>query len=226
MDILVVEDEHSLARVIEVELLLQGMDVKLCYDGKSALHEALEKRFDLIILDWILPDIEGIEVCSILRKKGIQTPIIIITARQEVSYEVRGLAEGADDFIVKPFDMEQLIARINAVSRRTMGTKAGKDSNERIVINSLTIDPAGKAVYSQGKRIHLTKKEFQILMLLLTNRGKVVSKEDIYLSVWGKDIHIEEGAIAVHIKALRDKLKDLKIESVRGFGYVIEDSDN
>jgi len=225
MDILVVEDEHSLARVIEVELLLQGMDVKLCYDGKSALREALGKRFDLIILDWILPDIEGIEVCSILRKKGIETPIIIITARQEVSYEVRGLAEGADDFIVKPFDMEQLIARINAVSRRTMGPKAGKDSNERIVINSVTIDPAGKVVYSEGKRIHLTKKEFQILMLLLTNRGKVVSKEDIYLSVWGKDIHIEEGAIAVHIKALRDKLKDLKIESVRGFGYMIEDSD-
>jgi len=225
MDILVVEDEHSLARVIEVELLLQGMDVKLCYDGKSALHEALGKRFDLIILDWILPDIEGIEVCSILRKKGIETPIIIITARQEVSYEVRGLAEGADDFIVKPFDMEQLIARINAVSRRTMGPKAGKGPNERIVINSLTIDPAGKAVYSQGKRIHLTKKEFQILMLLLTNRGKVVNKEDIYLSVWGEDVHIEEGAIAVHIKALRDKLKDLKIETVRGFGYMIEDSD-
>ncbi|MEN6508581.1 MAG: response regulator transcription factor [Smithella sp.] len=226
MDILVVEDEHSLARVIEVELLLQGMDVKLCYDGKSALHEALGSRFDLIILDWILPDIEGIEICSILRKKGIQTPIIIITARQEVSYEVRGLAEGADDFIVKPFDMEQLIARINAVSRRTVRTKATRDPNDKIVMGSLTIDPAGKAVYSQGKRIHLTKKEFQILMLLLTNRGKVVSKEDIYLSIWGKDIHIEEGAIAVHIKALRDKLKGLKIESVRGFGYMIEDLEN
>jgi DNA-binding response OmpR family regulator len=219
MNILVVEDEQALARMIEVELLLQGMTVHVCYNGKSALALAIEKKFDLIILDWILPDIEGIEVCQILRSRDIQTPIIMITARQEVSFEVRGLTAGADDFIVKPFDIEQLMARVHAVMRRS-STK--NSALSRIVISSLVIDPATKAVYDHGQRIHITKKEFEILMLLLTNRGKVITKEEIHLSVWGKDVHIEEGAIAVHIKAIRDKLKDLKIENVRGFGYMIE----
>lgn len=219
MYILVVEDEHALARMLEVELLLQGMSVEVCYDGKSALASAIDNKFDLIILDWILPDIEGIEVCRILRSRGVQTPIIMITARQDVSFEVRGLTEGADDFIVKPFDIEQLVARIRAVTRRSSSQSAAL---ARTVIDSLVIDPATKAVYDSGLRIHITKKEFEILMLLLTNRGKVVTKEEIHASVWGKDVHIEEGAIAVHIKAIRDKLKMLKIENVRGFGYMIE----
>ena len=219
MNILVVEDERSLARMIEVELLIQKMDVEVCYDGKSALASAIEKKFDLIILDWILPDIEGIEVCRILRSRGLQTPIIMITARQEVSFEVRGLTEGADDFIVKPFDIEQLVARIRAVMRRTHQQKNGVS---KIVIGSLIIDPATKAVYENGRRVHITKKEFEILMLLLVNRGKVVTKEEIYLSVWGEEVHIEEAAIAVHINSIRNKLKGLRIENVRGFGYMIE----
>ncbi len=219
MNILVVEDERSLARMIEVELLIQKMDVEVCYDGKSALASAIEKKFDLIILDWILPDIEGIEVCRILRSRGLQTPIIMITARQEVSFEVRGLTEGADDFIVKPFDIEQLVARIRAVMRRT---HQQKNNVSKIVIGSLIIDPATKAVYENGRRVHITKKEFEILMLLLVNRGKVVTKEEIYLSVWGEEVHIEEAAIAVHINSIRNKLKGLRIENVRGFGYMIE----
>lgn len=221
MNILVVEDERSLARMIEVELLIQKMDVEVCYDGKSALASAIEKKFDLIILDWILPDIEGIEVCRILRSRGLQTPIIMITARQEVSFEVRGLTEGADDFIVKPFDIEQLVARIRAVMRRTHQQKNGVS---KIVIGSLIIDPATKAVYENGRRVHITKKEFEILMLLLVNRGKVVTKEEIYLSVWGEEVHIEEAAIAVHINAIRNKLRGLRIENVRGFGYMIENA--
>lgn len=221
MNILVVEDERSLARMIEVELLLQNMAVEVCYEGKSALSVAFEKKIDLVILDWILPDIEGIEVCRIMRSKGLQIPIIMITARQEVSFEVRGLTEGADDFIIKPFDIEQLVARIHAVMRRSQGQR---EALSKIIFNSLVIDPATKTVHDNGQRIHITKKEFEILMLLLVNKGKVVTKEEIYLSVWGKDIHIEEGAIAVHVKAIRDKLKSLRIENVRGFGYMIESS--
>lgn len=219
MNILVVEDEQSLARMIEVELLLQNMRVEVCYDGKSALARAIDTTFDLIILDWILPDIEGIEVCRVLRSRGVQTPIIMITARQEVSFEVRGLTEGADDFIVKPFDIEQLLARIRAVMRRS---SAQNSTLARTIIDTLVIDPATKAVYDNGQRLHITKKEFEILMLLLANRGKVVTKEEIHEAVWGKDVYIEEGAIAVHIKAIRDKLKMLRIENVRGYGYMIE----
>jgi two-component system alkaline phosphatase synthesis response regulator PhoP len=218
MNVLVIEDDLSLARVIKVELLLQKMDVAVCYTGKSGLLHALEKHFDIIILDWILPDIEGIDVCRILRNKGIQTPIIMITARQEVAYEVRGLTEGADDFIVKPFDIGQLVARITAVLRRT---QAKKGTMQKTVINTVVIDPATRAVYERGSRIHITKKEFEILVLLISNRGNVVTKEEIYSAVWGKDVYIEEGAIAVHIKAIRDKIKGLRIETVWGIGYMI-----
>lgn len=222
MKILVVEDEHSLARMIEVELLLQNMDVEVCHTGKDALARAIEKEFDLVILDWMLPDIEGIEVCRILRSRGLETSIIMITARQDVAYEVRGLTEGADDFLVKPFDIEQLVARIHAVTRRLASRKTAPP---RILFDSLVIDLETRAVYRRGQRVHVTKKEFEILVLLLANRGKVVTKEEIHSSVWGKDIHIEEAVIAVHMKAIRDKLGELRIGNVRGVGYIIENPD-
>jgi two-component system response regulator ArlR len=221
MRILLVEDERSLARIIEVELLLQRMTVEVCYDGRSALTKALEKNFDLIILDWMLPDIEGIEVCRALRNRDIAVPIIMITARQGVSSEVRGLTEGADDFIVKPFDMEQLVARINAVMRRVSRSRG---LLPRTTVGSVVVDPDTRAVYEGGRRIHLTNKEFEILSLLLANRGRVVSKDEIRDSVWGKDVHFDEGAIAVHMKAIRDKLKGLAIENVRGVGYLIDET--
>jgi DNA-binding response OmpR family regulator len=218
MRILIIEDEKALARVIEVELLLQGMEVEIRGDGKSGLAAALDGGFDLILLDWMLPDIEGIEVCRVLRGRGSAVPIIMITAKQGVSNEVRGLQEGADDYIVKPFDMEQLLARIHAVSRRAVNPAAAA---HKLCFRDLVLNTEDFTVHEGGRMVHLTRKEYEILHLLLSNPGKVFMKEDILSAVWGADVHLEEGVLAVHIKAIRDKFREDYICNVRGFGYLI-----
>lgn len=222
MRVLLVEDERALARLVEMELLLQGMSVEVRHDGRSGLDCALGEKFDLILLDWMLPDIEGIQVCRALRTHGSSVPIIMITAKSGVSDEVRGLDAGADDYIVKPFDMEQLVARIRAVSRRS-DTRAdtGHAAEERLSCGAVVLYPDERAVYEHGARIHLTNKEFEIFRLLLENRGKVLSKDAIRAAVWGADFHLDDGAIAVHVKAIRDKLGAVEIENVRGVGYMI-----
>ena len=218
MRVLVIEDEKSLARVIEVELLLQGIDVEIRNDGRSGLSRALDGGLDLVILDWMLPDFEGIEVCRILRDRGERVPIIIITAKQGVANEVMGLQGGADDYIVKPFDMDQLLARIHAVTRRF---NRGSAEVLKIVHGDLVFDIDGHTVYEGGLRVPLTKKEYQILLLLLSHCGKVIPKEKILAEVWGDEVHLEEGVLAVHIKAIRGKLKGSYIDNVRGIGYLI-----
>jgi two-component system response regulator ArlR len=217
MRILLIEDEQALARLVEMELLLQGFSVEIRYDGKTGLATALEGSYDIVLLDWMLPDIEGIQVCRALRTHS-RVPIIMITARSGVSDEVRGLDAGADDYIVKPFDMEQLVARIRAVARRTEGTG---DENVRLSQGGVVLYVDERAVYENGARVHLTNKEFEIFKLLFENRGKVISKESIRSTVWGRDFHFDDGAIAVHVKAIRDKLATVAIENVRGFGYMI-----
>jgi two-component system response regulator ArlR len=216
--VLIIEDERPLARILEVELSLQGMQVEIRYDGKSGLLRAWEGDMDLVLLDWMLPDIEGIEVCRILRSKGFTVPIIILTAKQGVSYEVSGLHVGADDYITKPFDMEQLLARIEAVMRRAQRTI---DSEKKIVHGNLVVDVEEHRVAEEGRQVHLTKKEYDILILLLQNLGKVVPKERIFQLVWGPHVHIEEGVLSVHIASIRNKLKENYIENVRGIGYLI-----
>jgi len=190
MKVLVIEDEKSLARLIEVELTLQGKEVEVRYDGKSGLIAALEGGVDLVLLDWMLPDLEGIEVCRILRSKGSMVPIIMITAKQGVSYEVEGLHVGADDYITKPFDMEQLLARMEAVLRRTRRMEQG---TAKIVHGQVVVDTEERRVSVEGKQVHLTRKEYDILLLLLQNRGRIVTKEQILEKVWGPNVHLEEG---------------------------------
>ena len=218
MRVLLIEDERSLARIIEVELLLQGMSVDIRYDGRSGLAAALEGAYDILLLDWMLPDVEGISVCRALRSSGSRLPIIFITARQGVASEVRCLDEGADDYIAKPFDMEQLVARIRAVKRRA---ETSGPAPSKISFGSVVVYVDERAVYEDGIRVHLTNKEYEIFLLLMQNAGKVVSKEQIRSSVWGVDFHLDEGAIAVHIKGIRDKLRSVGIENLRGFGYMI-----
>jgi len=218
MRVLLIEDEKSLARVIEVELMLQGMQVAIRSDGKTGLTAALENDFDLLILDWMLPDVEGIDVCRALRARGAKFPIIMITAKQGVSDEVRGLQEGADDYIVKPFDMELLVARIRAVARRSAILA---DAAGRLAYGDLVLNEDEHAVYKNGAPVHLTKKEFEILRLLMLNRGKVLPKEEIFASIWGDRVHLEEGILAVHVKAIRKKLGGKYIGNVRGIGYLL-----
>jgi DNA-binding response OmpR family regulator len=218
MKVLLIEDDRYLARIIEVELLLQGMSIDIRQDGRSGLSRALEGGFDVLLLDWMLPDVEGIVLCRALRKAGSEVPIIFLTARQGVAAEVRCLDEGADDYIAKPFDMEQLVARIKAVARRS---RISGEALSRISLGSVVLYPDERAVYEDGVRVHLTNKEYEIFHLLVQNRGKVIPKESILSAVWGNDFHLDEGTIAVHIKGIRDKLGGVVIENLRGVGYMI-----
>ncbi|MCX7788844.1 MAG: response regulator transcription factor [Spirochaetes bacterium] len=218
MKVLIIEDEKALARLLEVELTLQGKDVVVRYDGKSGLLTALEGGVDLVLLDWMLPDLDGIEVCRILRSKGSMVPIIMITAKQGVSYEVEGLHVGADDYITKPFDMEQLLARMEAVLRRTQRME---HVATKLVHGQLVVDTEERRVSVEGRQVHLTKKEYDILLLLLQHRGKILTKEQILEKVWGPNVHLEEGVLSVHITSIRSKLKGSYIENIRGIGYII-----
>lgn len=217
--ILIVEDEQNLARFIELELKHEQYEVEIENDGQSGLDRALKYDFDLILLDLMLPNINGLEICRQIRQVQ-NTPIIMITAKSDTYDKVVGLDYGADDYIVKPFDIEELLARIRAMLRR----QPKKNKNE-ININGLVIDKDAFKVSVNGEHVGLTKTEYDLLLLLAENINHVMQREQIIEYVWGYDTEVETNVVDVYIRYLRNKLKpynkDTYIETVRGVGYVI-----
>ena len=216
-NILIVEDEQNLARFLELELTHDGYKVDIEYDGEPGLEKALNNDFDLIILDLMLPNINGLEICRRVRQVQ-STPIIIITAKSDTYDKVTGLDYGADDYIVKPFEIEELFARIRAVLRR-------QPHKDIIDINGIRIDIDAFKVTVDGKQLDLTKTEYDLLYLLATNRNHVLQREQILNHVWGYNSEVETNVVDVYIRYLRNKLKPFNkekvIETVRGVGYVI-----
>ena len=216
-NILIVEDEQNLARFLELELTHEGYKVDIEYDGEPGLEKALNNDFDLIILDLMLPNINGLEICRRVRQVQ-STPIIIITAKSDTYDKVTGLDYGADDYIVKPFEIEELFARIRAVLRR-------QPHKDIIDINGIRIDIDAFKVTVDGKQLDFTKTEYDLLYLLATNRNHVLQREQILNHVWGYNSEVETNVVDVYIRYLRDKLKPFNkekvIETVRGVGYVI-----
>lgn len=216
-NILIVEDEKNLARFLELELTHDGYKVDIEYDGEPGLEKALNNDFDLIILDLMLPNINGLEICRRVRQVK-STPIIIITAKSDTYDKVTGLDYGADDYIVKPFEIEELFARIRAVLRR-------QPHKDIIDINGIRIDIDAFKVTVDGKQLDLTKTEYDLLYLLATNRNHVLQREQILNHVWGYNSEVETNVVDVYIRYLRNKLKPFNkekvIETVRGVGYVI-----
>lgn len=221
--ILIVEDEENLARFIELELKHEQYDISIEYDGANGLKHALEIDFDLILLDLMLPNINGLEVCRRIRQKK-QTPIIIITAKGDTTDKVVGLDYGADDYIVKPFDIEELLARIRAILRRHAEPIEETRTN-LLKIDNLTIDKDAFEVTLDGNILDLTKTEYDLLYLLAENQNKVLQREQILNHVWGYNSDVETNVVDVYIRYLRNKLKpfgkEKLIETVRGVGYVI-----
>lgn len=215
-NILIVEDEQNLARFIELELTHENYTVDIENDGKVGLDKALSKPYDLYILDLMLPNINGLEICRQIRQKTT-TPIIIITAKSETYDKVAGLDYGADDYIVKPFDIEELLARIRAVLRR----QPDKD----VLDNGIIIDKDAFKVTVNGHQLELTKTEYDLLYVLAENRNHVMQREQILDHVWGYNSEVETNVVDVYIRYLRNKLKpfnkEKSIETVRGVGYVI-----
>ncbi|WP_226386312.1 response regulator transcription factor [Staphylococcus sp. Marseille-Q1834] len=216
-DILIVEDEQNLARFLELELTHDNYNVDIEYEGQAGLNKALNNSYDLIILDLMLPNINGLEICRRVRQEQT-TPIIIITAKSDTYDKVTGLDYGADDYIVKPFEIEELFARIRAVLRR-------QPQKDIIDINGIKIDIDAFKVTVNGEQLDLTKTEYDLLYVLATNRNHVLQREQILDHVWGYDSEVETNVVDVYIRYLRNKLKpfgkEKTIETVRGVGYVI-----
>ena len=214
--ILIVEDEKKIARFLELELTHEGYEVDTAYDGRTGLEKALSWQPDLMILDLMLPELSGIEVCRRLRHES-DLPIIMLTAKDDVSDKVMGLDMGADDYMTKPFAIEELLARIRALLRRTESAPAEYRMGE------LYLCPEKHIVRLKGEDVSLTQKEFQMLCLLTENRGVVYSRAQLIDRIWGYDFDGETRTVDVHIRTLRQKLGPCGsyIETVRGFGYKI-----
>ncbi len=200
-----------------MELTHENYNVDTEYDGQDGLDKALSHYYDLIILDLMLPSINGLEICRKIRQQQ-STPIIIITAKSDTYDKVAGVYYGADDYIVKPFDIEELLARIRAILRR-------QPQKDIIDVNGITIDKNAFKVTVNGAEIELTKTEYDLLYLLAENKNHVMQREQILNHVWGYNSEVETNVVDVYIRYLRNKLKpydrDKMIETVRGVGYVI-----
>jgi two-component system, OmpR family, response regulator len=228
MRILVVEDEHKIANSIKQGLEQEGFAVDVVYTGSEGYDYATTEAYDLIILDLMLPDMSGMEICTNLRNGNNHTPVIMLTARSEVGDRVKGLNCGADDYITKPFSFTELLARIRALLRRPINLVPNK-----LICESLKIDTIEFTVTRDGKDIELSKKEFALLEYLARNKNKIVTKDRIIEHVWNYDADVLPNTVEVYVGYLRNKIErpfkklPTMIKTVRGFGYkLVEPSKN
>ncbi len=223
MRILIIEDDHKIANAIKKGLEQESFAVDASYDGKDGFGQATTINYDLIILDRMLPEIDGVQICKILREKKIMTPILILTAKDKIQDRVDGLNAGADDYLVKPFAFEELLARARALLRRP------EKINDNILrVKDLELDSVKFEVKRDGKKIKLSAKEFALLEYLMRNPGRILTKDNIIAHVWDYDADILPNTVEVYIRYLRnkidDKFKQLSplIHTARGFGYKLE----
>ena len=218
--ILLIEDEEALARFVELELRHEGYEVKKCFDGREGLNCALAEDFDLILLDIMLPSLNGLEVLRRLRKEK-QTPVILLTARDAVMDKVTGLDTGADDYITKPFAIEELLARLRAALRKQPAAVA-----DHLTVGPVQLDALRHSVTVNGDPVALTSREFQLLQYMMENADIVLSRETLLSSVWGYDYMGETNVVDVYIRYLRQKIDeahDVKtLHTIRGVGYVMK----
>ena len=221
MRILLIEDEKSVAAFIKKGLEEELYTVDVARDGEEGLLNALSIPYDVIVLDVVLPLVNGVEVCKRIRQKGIQTPVMMLTARDSVTDKVNGLDSGADDYLTKPFIFDEFLARIRALLRR----KANEI--EELQCRDLRIDILSHKAYIAGQELILRPKEFAILEYLLRNKGRILSRTQILENVWGYNHDPATNTVDVHIKSLRDKIQAVSeeeyIRTIRGIGYSIDE---
>ncbi|NOY55227.1 MAG: response regulator transcription factor [Actinobacteria bacterium] len=219
--ILIAEDDRGVRQSLERALRFEGYDVSAVKDGAEALEVLIEDVPDLLLLDVMMPHIDGLTVCRRLRATGNAVPVLMLTARHEVRDRVAGLDAGADDYLVKPFALEELLARIRALLRRNVPAEGA----ETLTVGDLTLDPRTRKVTRGDRELNLTKTEFDLLELLLMNAGVVLTREVIYERIWGYDFGTSSNSLDVYIGYLRRKMEEggepRLISTVRGVGYVI-----
>jgi DNA-binding response OmpR family regulator len=224
MRILIIEDEHKIARAIKDGLEEESYAADISFDGQEGLNAARYEEYDLIILDRMLPGgMDGTEICETLRREGNHTPILILTARDQVRDRVQGLNAGADDYLVKPFSFEELLARVKALLRRPHETLG-----EELQVGDLTLNTISHEIRREGKNISLSSKEYALLEYLMRNKNKVLSKHNIITHVWDFDADILPNTVEVFVAYLRAKIDkpfagNSLLQTVRGFGYKIGD---
>lgn len=224
--ILIVEDEAQLARFVQLELEHEDYETEVAGDGRKGLELAESGSFDLILLDIMLPELNGLEVLRRLRKSGKDTPVIMLTARDSVMDKVSGLDMGADDYITKPFAIEELLARIRVTLRQHKPSQDEPSDKSILRFGELVMDTARHTVECSGHPLELTVKEFGLLQALLENISIVLTREQLLERVWGYDYFGETNVVDVYIRYLRSKLEEISdvkyIQTVRGVGYVIK----
>ena len=215
--VLVVDDEKLIVKGIRFSLEQDSMEVDCAYDGEEALEKVHKQEYDIVLLDLMLPKVDGFAVLELIRKESL-VPVLMVTARDSVEDQVRGFHLQADDYIPKPFDMPVLLCKIAAVLRRTGRTEQKKD----LVYGGLKLDEEGHHLFNEGQEVELTQKEFDLLRLFLKNSGRVFTRQNLLDQVWGEDYFGDERIVDTHIKNLRKKLGNQLIETVRGVGYRLE----
>lgn len=222
--ILIVEDEQKISRVLQLELEFENYKTEVADNGKDALRLMVEKDWDLVLLDIMIPELSGLEVLRRIRRTDEVTPIILLTARDEVHDKVSGLDLGASDYITKPFQIEELLARIRVHLRKP---KANPTNSTSLKVGDLAVDLGGREVKRGDKFIDLTPREFDLLVCLLKNKNLVLTRDQLIEQVWGYDYYGETNVVDVYIRYLRQKIdKDFEIkyiQTVRGVGYTIKE---
>ena len=222
-NILLIEDEVKLARFVELELKYEGYHVTICHDGREGLDTFYSHDFQLILLDLMLPGINGIEICRRIRRTS-DIPIIMLTAKDEVMDKVAGLDSGADDYLTKPFAIEELLARMRVALKRQKGTVEKK---KLLKVKNLTVDVEKRSVQVDHDNIELTKKEYDLLVYLMQNKDIVLTREQILNQVWGYDYIGETNVVDVYVRYLRMKIDEpyhtKYIHTIRGVGYFVKD---
>jgi len=221
--ILLIEDEHGLAGFMKWEFEHEGYDVTWHSDGRTGLNAALSSSWDIIILDVMLPSLSGIEVCRRVRSQ-LDVPIIMITARDAVPDRVAGLDSGADDYVVKPFAIEEVLARIRALSRR--GQRHPQTVQEVLKFSNLMLNRATREVSREGTPIELTAREFELLSIFMENANRVLSRQVLLEEIWGYDFEVETNVVDVYVRYLRQKVENpfdsRLIHTIRGVGYILK----
>lgn len=224
--ILVVDDEPHITELLQFNLELNDFDVIVANDGKTALDIIKKEQFDFVVLDVMLPYIDGLDLLKIIRRdeKYKDIPVLMLTAKNGEADKILGLEAGADDYITKPFSIKEFIARINALLRRTKKTSSIK--SEKLVINNLMIDSNTHTVVVNGYEIELTYKEFEVLLMLCESMGKVVKRDDLLDKIWGYEFFGDTRTVDVHIRHIRKKIQEYDpdyeyIETIRGIGYKV-----
>jgi DNA-binding response OmpR family regulator len=219
--ILLIEDEKNLARFMELELKHEQFTVTVVHEGKSGLELALGEEWDIILLDLMLPGLNGIEICSKVRKVK-NTPIIMLTARDSITDRVSGLDSGADDYMPKPFAIEELLARMRSLLRRS---SVSDQQHAFLAFRNIRVDLAARTVTKNGLLIEFTKREFDLLVMFLQNTNLVMTRDMLLDKVWGYDSRVETNVVDVYVRYVRNKIDSLNeescIQTIRGIGYVM-----